>query len=169
MGAVNDFNPGEGWREVTFDKAVRPYVASYPDEKTGRYWVREEPVPPLPTEPWTVIRVNWKHQVDGSPDVLMLLDYMSAWAYNMTRIKPEHLAERITGFKVLAAPVIPDDEPVVLETTHELRLEQVRRETAKAVLTFVSESLGQRRIRADGLRDVLSNARHEFDVMEVEL
>jgi hypothetical protein len=65
----------------------------------------QEPVPPLPTEPYTVIRVTWEEGLapDNGADVL-LLTHWGAWSVNMHRYKPEQLRALITGWEPLAEP-----------------------------------------------------------------
>lgn len=115
---MSGFDPGPGWREVT-DSEYRhslgqPRLLST-DGSQGqgtRYWVREAPVPPLPTAPYTVIRVTWKDT--GDQERLVLSDSGTWWGPLMA----DGLRERITSFEVLSEP---------------------RAVTAKAVIDRVSE------------------------------
>jgi hypothetical protein len=57
---MSDFNPGPGWRQVDkFPGYDHEHVAAVTPQGKSLYWVREPPVPPLPTAPYTVIRAWW--------------------------------------------------------------------------------------------------------------
>lgn len=118
---MSAFEPGPGWRELADDEVPNPWlreiVAWYADgQNIKRRWVSEVPVPPLPTVPYTVIRVTW-HQADV-PYELILRDEDRGWYFVGTEdhLQPETLAAKITGFEIVSEP---------------------RAVTAKAVLDFV--------------------------------
>lgn len=127
---MNGFEPGEGWREVGRDATAERMLVLHEAGKPTRVWAEDEPVLPLPTEPYTVIRVTWRDREDRSPAEMTFLDgdwinihgsaYSSGW---LTKI--------VAGFEVLARPA--GEEAVA-------RVEdRVRRETAKAVLDYVEQ------------------------------
>lgn len=107
---MNDWTPGEGWREVDVNGEEAQYVvyglAEY-DQDTGaikRAWVREEPVPPLPTVPYTVIRVQQKNE--AAPAVLTLADdgYWYLLEPHTVRHSARELSRIVDSFEVLAEP-----------------------------------------------------------------
>ena len=108
---MSDFNPGEGWREVRYGAELSGHEHITWDstglaDSTARIWVREEPVPPLPTEPYTVIRVTWKDEVTRQlleDDLMLDIDGMY-WLDAGDEIAPEALTKRIAGFEVLSEP-----------------------------------------------------------------
>lgn len=71
---MNDVDPGEGWREVGRDewRRMNPGRGLLLTEEDGdRYWVREEPVPPLPTEPGYYVDTDgcaWRLDTEGAWD-----------------------------------------------------------------------------------------------------
>ena len=140
------------WREVPADtpaEAGRDRLVFDGVDRT-RIWVKEEPVPPLPTEPDTLISVYWLHHT-ARPRRGRLVFNGAAWcavAPGMGAYMPRELAEIITGFEVLAEP-LPHRW-----LTHE---EEVRRETAKAVLDRIAEEPWAREVD-------LSKRRREFKV-----
>jgi len=98
---MNAFDPGEGWREVRSTDALqgRDQLVLYPNggrTADRRYWVREDLMPPLPTVPYTVIRVTWK---DGQPAKEYAL-IGGRWGV----MRPDELAEQMAGFEVLSEP-----------------------------------------------------------------
>lgn len=100
----------QGWTEVSHSEAGEEYVV-YTDGSRDRYWVREEPVvplPPLPTAAYTVIRVTWVPMHRALNDLFMLLPekYMndSQWRGAAGSSKQAWLIERISGFEVLSEP-----------------------------------------------------------------
>lgn len=120
------FDPGDGWRRASHEEWVEADVSLALNERGGgvTYWVREAPVPPLPTEPYTVIRVEWKEGLRR--DARELVRWSATWESEDNLLAPEELANRITGFEVLA-------EPCSQHYGHE-DIEEARRETAQAVL-----------------------------------
>ncbi len=136
---MSGFEPGEGWREVAslgHDLAdVDSDGIHYRLDGVDRYWVRvAEPVPPLPTEPWSVIRA----QGDGFEAEFIRLPNGSWRTFAGTRIEflPELAAECFTGFEVLA-------EPRRTETISDVHADRdrVRRETAKAVADWFAKNV----------------------------
>lgn len=127
---MSGFEPGPGWREV-------PYVEYRDDalpagqtatirvgDQDPRYFIRDEPTP-LPTEPYTVVRVTW---VTGSPTGRILaLGDDGLWT---GRMSPASVADSITGFEVIAEP-----RAGAVKRAEE----SARRLTAKAVLERVRE------------------------------
>ena len=121
------------WREVPADtpaEAGRDRLVFDGVDRT-RIWVREEPVPPLPTAEGTTIRVT----ASTDPDLvgaLLHLDLSDAdypWHGN----SDAYPARNITGFEVLAEPrAIRANE--LLADALEAHGDQVRRETAKAAI-----------------------------------
>lgn len=131
---MNAWTPGPGWREVS-GTAQTPDLVQYMDGLPIRLWVRESPVPPLPTEPYTVIRPEWKNGPLDS-DKLWVLDEEGLWG--AAGWDPSVLADCITGFVVLAEP---------------------RAVTAKAVIDRAREHF-----LYDDARRYLSNLATEFGV-----
>lgn len=106
---MSDFQPGEGWREIDVNTrhTGKDMIAFYPrGEQENRAWVREDPVPPLPTAPYTVIRPNFKDQelTTGWPEAMLLGSDGNWRASGWFRTAP-NLAREITGFEVLAEPL----------------------------------------------------------------
>lgn len=77
---MNDtFDPGPGWRPLADDEILDEHAESltWGNAYSRLAWTREAPVPPLPTAPYTVIRVpsgqewwrdlrgNWRDLVNG--------------------------------------------------------------------------------------------------------
>lgn len=93
----------EGWREGRADKAIYPYLVQFNSEGIGRYWVREEPVPPLPTEPYTVIYTTG---AKGYSDWALVRRVSEDWAElaKGSVFTDEQLLRCITGFEVLSEP-----------------------------------------------------------------
>lgn len=68
------FEPGDGWREVHHDEETdgRRTVREYDEHgMTEHVWVREDPVPSLPTEPYPVPD-RYTFSADGEIDELVL-------------------------------------------------------------------------------------------------
>ncbi len=151
---MSDFDPGEGWREATVDDVNRSKTDAliFDGLARKRYWVREEPVPPLPTENDTTILAAFRlgdftrlHLVDGYWHTV-IAPKEQTWT-------PDSLAKSITGFEVLAMPPA---------RVHELPMrtdEQIRRETAKAVLDRVRQARAE--LRGDA---TLNRIAREFGV-----
>jgi len=123
------------------------------------------PVPPLPTEPYTVIRVTWKPPYEERPDVLMLVNDGHSWQCYGQHDTPRYLADRISAFEVLSerraviAKAVRAEffADVSVDARHDR--ENVRRETAKAVLDRISDELD------DGMRrEWLTTIAREFGV-----
>jgi hypothetical protein len=125
----------KGWREV--DKN-----ASFPqggliefgtNGNVRRQWVREEPGPPLPTEPYTVIDADLG--AEGDRYVLVrMADGERVHAATGYVIG----SDRITGFEVLAEPHTPEWVKALVQH----QVEDARRKTAKAVLDRVRGIVG---------------------------
>lgn len=64
------FEPGEGWREVS-GTAEEPDLVEYDDGLPVRLWVRQQPVPALPTEPGYYVAQTPTY---GGPVVVELLN-----------------------------------------------------------------------------------------------
>lgn len=134
---MSDFNPGPGWREVDRDDWYNASQETLALEKgkhdpAAKYWVHEQPVPPLPTEPYTVIRVTWDPGHEGDWPSVLALGVDREWAWSTVGgtgfIDVHDLPKWITGFEVLAAPRHIFDVDCIG------RLEQVKRDTARTVL-----------------------------------
>lgn len=137
---MSDFNPGDGWREVGVDEANAQESIRHATRDSMRYWVREAPVPPLPTEPYTVIRVTWREDSDYArrrvnPVLIRQPEtayHQWAWSDDGDSFGDDSdVRSKVTGFEVLAEP-----RPLPLDTDDDFE-ERVRRETAKAVLEAV--------------------------------
>lgn len=111
---MSDFDTPEGWREVPsadikpgqrYLRVIDSQLSVRPDRP--RYFVREEPVPPLPTERFTVIRVDWR---DSQRIGARVLFNINGWYDPVLHEKVCDLDEKITGFEVLAKPVVQDPE-----------------------------------------------------------
>lgn len=99
------------------------------ESRYGEMLVERE-VPLLPTAPYTVIRVHWRGVDPEWGDVMILRWDGRRWSYlSGGSIDPQSLAERISGFEVLA-------EPCGSHYGAE-DLKQTERDTAKAVLDRV--------------------------------
>lgn len=134
------------WRKATAEEANRSKTdALILDALSHKsYWVKEEPVPPLPTDLWTVIRVTWRDETDETHRVLTLDHAVDdpqdlAWS----GLHPQALPSLITGFEVLASP-----ERWLRDRT--IR-EEVRREAVKAVLNRVAEEHALRSDQLDAI------------------
>jgi hypothetical protein len=109
---MSDFDPGPGWREVTEREWLStPIDADHLELASNgkiRHWVREVPVPALPTAPYTVIRVTWRDdQRDPDEYALMVGTGTGKWAYLLTdagTFSSDVLATLITSFEVLSEP-----------------------------------------------------------------
>lgn len=102
---MTGFDPGEGWREVHVEEATcgKRTVREFDEEgMTEHVWVREVLVPPLPTEPYTVIRAHWNDPAFGD---VMWLAQDGTWRYgNGDRVHTADPAEGMSGFEVLSEP-----------------------------------------------------------------
>jgi hypothetical protein len=136
----------EGWREATEEdyRDATEWLTAY--SKSGgitRRWVREEPVPPLPTEPYTAVRVKrWtgkEHDYLLQPDGKWLLLDGSGRGH---AVADYTLAEDITSWELLAEP-----RAGAVKRAEE----SARRLTAKAVLDRVHELQNGRNGTTDGL------------------
>lgn len=123
---MTDFNPGDGWREVTGERVSTPVgerlelLTIGVDGVPTRTWVREDPVPPLPTEVGTVITIGeWRFVLTdtiGDTCVWFLLAPATLAAHDSIHranlrpgagYSPEFVraeAEQHGGFEVLAEP-----------------------------------------------------------------
>lgn len=130
---MSDFDPGEGWREVERDGFAPdvPYLLFAQPGQLNRVWIPEEPVPPLPTEPWTVVLVKWREPRDGATEASLMWDGYTWSAEQVGSFQVNWLRSRITGFEVLTQPSSVLD---AAGEAFEAGLKRVRRETAKAVL-----------------------------------
>lgn len=114
----------------------------------------EDPVPPLPTEPYTVIGVTWDPKQTGyAGHVLVKLppDAYHEWSFGGDDGdgygSAESLQREIVGFEVLAEP-------------RAVRANEV----AKAVLGRLLTKLADGRIRAVGLHEAIDETGREFGV-----
>lgn len=148
------FQPGDGWREVS-GTAEQPDLVEYIDGLPVRLWVREEPVPALPTAPYTVIRVTWAAAKE--PGVLTLTAAHHWVSLGGDAYRHDFVAEQISGFEVLAEPHRDLGEYTQGAVDTMLRL--ARRETAKAVLDRLQDLRGLKY----GDRDI-QTVRDEFGV-----
>jgi hypothetical protein len=111
---MNDFDPGKGWVNQQFhsldDEVPRGTVAFREEDGSWSYWVREAPMPPLPTAPYTVIRVTWRRDfpLPGGvgPTSDRVLDSIGNWQPITPggTYRPASLQRDITGFEVLSEP-----------------------------------------------------------------
>jgi hypothetical protein len=100
---MSDFNPGPGWRDATSSELPSgvPQIVEYnADGIVVRCWLHEAPVPPLPTAPYTVIRVTWRST--GGVEVLILNERMK-WR-TLDGIHAQAIEEDATSFEVLSEP-----------------------------------------------------------------
>ena len=95
---MSGFDPGPGWREVIGTQATPAPCVSYSDGQVVRRWVREAPVPPLPTEPYTVIRAALPN---GTSDVFIRNEL--GWYLLGEMEAPVHPLN-FTAFEVLSEP-----------------------------------------------------------------
>lgn len=97
---MTDWTPGDGWRPLAIDEILEGggEVITYSTGADMRSWVREVPVPPLPTAPYTVIRVTYD-PAKTQYEFCLWPDY-GWWSKDGGRL----IEERITGFEVLAEP-----------------------------------------------------------------
>jgi hypothetical protein len=126
---VSDFDPGPGWVEVSPTEATanREYV-KHNTADTVQVWVREVPVPALPTAPYTVVRIEQRN--DARPAVLTLAEdgYWYLVESTATRHSTATLAGLIAGFEVLAEPRAVTAKAVldrVVETAILVRRDQI--------------------------------------------
>jgi hypothetical protein len=94
----------EGFKEVDPESVGRHDLLMV-DPETGRIaraWVREQPAPPLPEIPYTVIRVMWADPEDDSNDVFAL--QRTLWVSADCSIDAVQLRLTITNFEVLSEP-----------------------------------------------------------------
>jgi len=128
----------EGWvrHEIQGATPIRDeehVVMEYQGHQAVAYWLPEVSVPPLPTEPYTVIRAHWKGHDSAFGDV-MWLAADGTWRYgNGDRVHAADLAEGMSGFEVLA-------EPCHAHYGAE-DLKRAERDTARAVLERVRQEL----------------------------
>ena len=118
---MSDFNPGPGWVAVEPADMVAPesgveeVLHLIPGKQVQRF-VREAPVPPLPTAPYTVIRVTWKPLDAMRTYVFVLLD--GFWRNKHGEVLDP---AGVDSFEVLSEP---------------------RATTAKAVLEYIRDTIG---------------------------
>ena len=102
------------WREVPPEShnliGVRDALARFEPGKPGRWWVKEEPMPPLPTEARTSIKVTYtlvqQDYRERTREDWVLLDNGLAWMSDACEFTTaDDLQACITGFEVLAVPV----------------------------------------------------------------
>jgi hypothetical protein len=100
----------EGWREINVRGEEASIYAVYQlaeyDKETGnlkRAWVRESPVPPLPTEPYTVVRVT---RCDEEPTLVGAVLHLDPKddRYPWVGEGDAWPADTIQGFEVLSEP-----------------------------------------------------------------
>lgn len=125
-----------GWRRTTPGEEKWPNAIERIEYfRDGREigWVREEPVPPLPSQPWTLIWVVWRDRVmDAAPRALYLNPALD-WYDGNQSYTPGVLSRSITSFEVLAWPA--DRHDAEFERQRDLML---KRTTAKAVLDRIA-------------------------------
>jgi hypothetical protein len=136
---------GPEWHEVTWNEwrqADRPEKGSYAYlrvDDEDHYFFRVQPAPPLPTEPYTVIRVTWQ---DGcSPaEVLTLVGDM--WG----DYTAGNLSRNITGWEPLAEPVVPGTPNIPKWIG-----DAIRKETAKAVVAEYRQTFAGYRMQHEAV------------------
>lgn len=107
---MSDFTPGEGWREMNADERYegpRRDQLMWTGTAVGdvRYFVREEPMPPLPTADGTVIDVVWSdHGRERTYNRLTLASNRWWPITNGDWHGPHFLVERIRSFEVVSEP-----------------------------------------------------------------
>ena len=132
---MTDFDPGEGWRRVTAFTGHTGERIQWWSGTEWHNWIREEPVPPLPTEPYTVIRCSYP----TSESVRVRLPN-GTWNGQ----SDDYVRAELTGFEVLAEPRDVNDERYVKG------YDAARRETAKAVLDRILPYVDAYYISGDG-------------------
>lgn len=159
------FDPGPEWRRGNvgdWPSLKGKFIVMWDNEQPQEVWHYKAPVSPLPTEPYTVIRVTWQDQEAQqrkSGHVFTLFED-GLWGI----ASPEQIRERITGFEVLAVPVQTAEVrafDLVREERADLarQFEEVRRETAKAIVSFIGS------IRAGTTwSEIRDNVAREFGV-----
>lgn len=130
---MSDFDPGTGWREVERPvAAVAPEAVSHRKDHIVRTWIPKEPMRPLPTEQYTVIRVAWAGA--SSAGIRCLVDGRWQPVTPGGTMDPEILVTRITDWELLAEPC---NEHYGAED-----LKRVERDTARAVLADLMAGKG---------------------------
>lgn len=99
------FNPGDGWElGVTGPSRSGEEYIEHVVGGEYRRWFRTHPVPALPTEPYTVIRVEWKRGCRaGMGDVLTKMPNIDRWV-DWGGQTTNDVTGRLTRFEVLAEP-----------------------------------------------------------------
>lgn len=127
--------PGEGWREADHDDDMLGDKVEARINGLTRTWVREQP---LPTTPYTVIEPHWKPgQGPVMPKVIrfaMTLHEDGHWRGMGWFRTTESLQKQITGFELLSEPRALADGKYA---------EKIRRETAKEVIDYIEDYMGQ--------------------------
>ena len=116
---MSDFNPGEGWRLTSDYEEYRNAEDSIRLDETGagpRFWVRESPVPPLPTAVNSAIRAYWGSELQTD---LWLTDF--GWVSRLGSVYREADMAQLVRYKVLSEP---------------------RGVTAKAVIEYIRDTVG---------------------------
>lgn len=109
---MSDFNPGPGWTlGVTGpDSAGGPgleYVEHVMADGSYERWFREEPVPQLPTEAYTVIWAEWsRKEAEARQHSAYLILIAGIWyePHFGRDWKPRHLLRHIDSFRVESEP-----------------------------------------------------------------
>lgn len=111
----------DGWREISGTESSSGQdilvlrIGGRAGRYQNRYWVREDPVPPLPTVRNTVIRVS----CDGPEAGCWFLGGEFWWQIGSElELSTEDLHERIAGFEVLAEPRAAVAEQVLAQVVH---------------------------------------------------
>ena len=117
------FDPGPGWRKTDGFEADNvksgpdPRVVEFWDGRGWTYWVREVPVPLLPTQPYTVIRVTWDDGAETTEDLILSED--DGWV-NLANDHPLALGPMIS-FEILSEPRAVTAKAVLLAAWDEIR------------------------------------------------
>lgn len=102
---MNDtFEPGPGWREIALEE--RPtygVLVEWIEKVATRAWVRKAPMPPLPTEDWTVIQGVWRDSILHEQFYLAGGQWWSM-PNQGKGYDPRHLADALQSFEVLPEP-----------------------------------------------------------------
>jgi hypothetical protein len=127
---ADDFTPpGEGWLEVASIEGAPEYVVHVRPDGTTQRWVLKDPVPPLPTELFTVIEARVARINDSVRQTLILtgIGWVSVDGGARLGATPK---EKIISWKPLAEPCTV--------TPHAGR--DIARETAKDIIDRVKKT-----------------------------
>ncbi len=145
----------DGWREIHGEMLHEGQdvlvLRTQGDLASGRFWVREEPVAPLPTEENTLVFARFG---ENSADEIVLMS--DGWRFLGDLISDDS-RRHVTGFEVLAVPV-SDTE---YQAGHRQgQVDAANGEWRRDVIPFESDNSFESRVRRETAKAVLDRVRH---------